>query len=198
MPWHSMCTRRRMLSHEVISCAGGAGDWQQPAAPMSCPRAVAARAVATTCRSGSQGCGPPTAAHRATTPAAGLLQMAIWDEMKEYGVDQNTISYSSLLSRWQLARHREVRLRKQQGERGPRRRNARRRVATLRGGALQPRRVRPARAGSAGATAPDVTAASLQRLMYGCLAVRDHVLLRVILFGTYHHHLSPLGGARGR
>ena len=116
--------------------------------------------------------------------------MAIWDEMKEYGVDQNTISYSSLLSRWQLARHREVRLRKQQGERGPRRRNARRRVAALRGGALQPRRVRPARAGSAGATAPDVTAASLQRLMYGCLAVRDHVLLRVILFGTYHHHLS--------
>ena len=131
-------------------------------------------------------------------PTAGLLQMAIWDEMKEYGVDQNTISYSSLLSRWQLARHREVRLRKQQGERGPRRRNARRRVAALRGGALQPRRVRPARAGSAGATAPDVTAASLQRLMYGCLAVRDHVLLRVILFGTYHHHLSPLGGARGR
>ena len=25
--------------------------------------------------------------------------MAIWDEMKEYGVDQNTISYSSLLSK---------------------------------------------------------------------------------------------------
>ena len=25
--------------------------------------------------------------------------MAIWDEMKEYGVDQNTINYSSLLSR---------------------------------------------------------------------------------------------------
>ena len=103
MPWHSMCTRRRMLSHEVISCAGGAGDWQQPAAPMSCPRAVAARAVAATCLSGSQSCGPPTAAHRATTPAAGLLQMATWDEMKEYGVDQNTISYNSLLSRWQLA-----------------------------------------------------------------------------------------------
>ena len=36
-------------------------------------------------------------------PTAGLLQMAIWDEMKEYGVDQNTISYNSLLSRWQLA-----------------------------------------------------------------------------------------------
>ena len=99
MPWHSMCTRRRMLSHEVISCAGGAGDWQQPAAPMSCPRAVAARAVAATCLSGSQSCGPPTAAHRATTPAAGLLQMAIWDEMKEYGVDQNTINYNSLLSK---------------------------------------------------------------------------------------------------
>ena len=47
--------------------------------------------------------GPPTAAHRATTLAAGLLQMATWDEMKEYGVDQNTISYNSLLSRWQLA-----------------------------------------------------------------------------------------------
>ena len=31
--------------------------------------------------------------------AAGLLQMAIWDEMKEYGVDQNTINYSSLLSK---------------------------------------------------------------------------------------------------
>ena len=25
--------------------------------------------------------------------------MAIWDEMKEYGVDQNTINYSSLLSK---------------------------------------------------------------------------------------------------
>ena len=47
--------------------------------------------------------GLPTAAHRATTLAAGLLQMATWDEMKEYGVDQNTISYNSLLSRWQLA-----------------------------------------------------------------------------------------------
>ena len=43
--------------------------------------------------------GLPTAAHRATTLAAGLLQMATWDEMKEYGVDQNTISYNSLLSR---------------------------------------------------------------------------------------------------
>ena len=47
--------------------------------------------------------GLPTASHRATTLAAGLLQMATWDEMKEYGVDQNTISYNSLLSRWQLA-----------------------------------------------------------------------------------------------
>ena len=28
-------------------------------------------------------------------PTAGLLQMAIWEEMKEYGVDQNTISDSS-------------------------------------------------------------------------------------------------------
>ena len=44
--------------------------------------------------------------------------MATWDGMKEYGVDQNTISYRSLLSRWQLARHREVRLRKQQGDEG--------------------------------------------------------------------------------
>ena len=25
--------------------------------------------------------------------------MAIWDEMKEYGVDQNTINYNSLLSK---------------------------------------------------------------------------------------------------
>ena len=32
-------------------------------------------------------------------PTAGLLQMAIWEEMKEYGVEQNTISYSSLLSK---------------------------------------------------------------------------------------------------
>ena len=32
-------------------------------------------------------------------PTAGLLQMAIWEEMKEYGVDQNTISDSSLLSK---------------------------------------------------------------------------------------------------
>ena len=32
-------------------------------------------------------------------PTAGLLQMAIWEEMKEYGVDQNTISYNSLLSK---------------------------------------------------------------------------------------------------
>ena len=58
--------------------------------------AVAARAVAATCLRGSQSCGPPTAAHRATTPAAGLLQMAIWDEMKDYGVDQNTINQPPL------------------------------------------------------------------------------------------------------
>ena len=32
-------------------------------------------------------------------PTAGLLQMAIWEEMKEYGVDQNTINDSSLLSK---------------------------------------------------------------------------------------------------
>ena len=32
-------------------------------------------------------------------PTAGLLQMAIREEMMEYGVDQNTISHSSLLSR---------------------------------------------------------------------------------------------------
>ena len=31
-------------------------------------------------------------------PTAGLLQMAIWEEMKEYGVDQNTNSYNSLLN----------------------------------------------------------------------------------------------------
>ena len=32
-------------------------------------------------------------------PTAGLLQMAIWEEMKEYGVDQNTINYNSFLSK---------------------------------------------------------------------------------------------------
>ena len=31
-------------------------------------------------------------------PTAGLLQMAIWEEMKEYGVDQNTNSSNSLLN----------------------------------------------------------------------------------------------------
>ena len=36
-------------------------------------------------------------------PTAGLLQTAIWEDMMEHGVDQNTISYNSLLSRWQLA-----------------------------------------------------------------------------------------------
>ena len=56
-----------MLSHEVISCAGGAGDWQQPAAPMSCPRAVATRAVAATCLNGSQSCGPPHRGSHAET-----------------------------------------------------------------------------------------------------------------------------------
>ena len=32
-------------------------------------------------------------------PTAGLLQTAIWEDMMEHGVDQNTISYNSLLSR---------------------------------------------------------------------------------------------------
>ena len=32
-------------------------------------------------------------------PTAGLLQIAIWEDLREYGVDQTTISYNSLLSR---------------------------------------------------------------------------------------------------
>ena len=32
-------------------------------------------------------------------PTAGLLQMTIREEMMEYGVDQNTINYNSLLSK---------------------------------------------------------------------------------------------------
>ena len=32
-------------------------------------------------------------------PTAGLLQTAIWEDMMEHGVDQNTISYNSLLSK---------------------------------------------------------------------------------------------------
>ena len=35
---------------------------------------------------------------RFTWPTAGLLQMAMCEEMKEYGVDQNTNSYNSLLN----------------------------------------------------------------------------------------------------
>ena len=33
-----------------------------------------------------------------TWPTTGLLQMAIWEEVKEYKVDQNTNSYNSLLN----------------------------------------------------------------------------------------------------
>ena len=32
-------------------------------------------------------------------PTAGLLQTAIWEDMMQHGVDQNTISYNSLLSK---------------------------------------------------------------------------------------------------